>query len=584
MIGRIDTAIGVKYLNILNTRIKLQPGHVPSKCIHISDKNPAGTSIAPTSIGGAHNQIVIRRLFSDSTFSGVMKFSNASVMNRAWDDDNLWVDSSQFIALGGSNSASTSLGFHANEHLKTLSITNNYFEGSNASSVEITAISVGSLVNANVTIKNNEIVNLNGRSSIIGIYCASGDRLYGATTNTLIQDNIVRKCSVNFNATIMGIRCQGNPSLLRVLDNSLDSVFGLSNWNAIYVTGLPDTIRVQRNTIRDFHFKSAGQIVRINQQSVHSVYIEDNVIDRCSAWGQLHGIWTNNASSQFWNIEGNVLKNLSVTSTNWVYAIYAQGWGTVHYQRNHIHDISGYQVFGIYAYRLTTTNYIYNNLIHSLNANYGAVGICLGQPAPYGIYHNTVYLDVKNPSSSTFNSSCLRIDFSQKSNPVDLQNNILINRSAAGSGSGYSVVLNIKDSPQDCFAPTTGNNNYYTGGTNIKNSIFIQSTSNAKMTFQDYLSFAVPRDQSSFSELSPFLDTINQPYHLNLDTSVATQVESGGNKISSPIQVDTDFDGNARPNAQVDVGAFEGSYLGTDRRSPSISFSELSSGLVTTTR
>ena len=60
-----------------------------------------------------------------------------------------------------------------------------------------------------------------------------------------------------------------------------------------------------------------------------------------------------------------------------------------------------------------------------------------------------------------------------------------------------------------------------------------------------------------------------------MNTAIATQTESGGTPVTTPIAVTDDFDGNTRNATTPDVGADEFAGIGLDLTAPIISYSPL---------
>ncbi len=71
------------------------------------------------------------------------------------------------------------------------------------------------------------------------------------------------------------------------------------------------------------------------------------------------------------------------------------------------------------------------------------------------------------------------------------------------------------------------------------------------------------------------MNTTTTPYDLHLRTDIATQAESGGTPITTPISVLNDFDNELRNSTTPDVGADEFNGISQDITAPSISYTPL---------
>ena len=71
---------------------------------------------------------------------------------------------------------------------------------------------------------------------------------------------------------------------------------------------------------------------------------------------------------------------------------------------------------------------------------------------------------------------------------------------------------------------------------------------------------------------------------LHIDPAVATQIESGGTPITSPISITDDFYGQTRNATTPDVGGDEFSGIGIDLSPPNINYALLGNGIVAATR
>ncbi|HYG15966.1 MAG TPA: hypothetical protein VEC12_09455, partial [Bacteroidia bacterium] len=266
-----------------------------------------------------------------------------------------------------------------------------------------------------------------------------------------------------------------------------------------------------------------------------------------------------------------------------MYAIHTEWAGKIDINNNYLSNLTGKPVNGIYIFKEPASCNIYNNVIAGLYSDGGLLkytisGITLAQPGTFGIYYNTIYLDDSTAIANDFSSCCLDIQF--PSTVVDLRNNNFINISATGS-TGKRTVLKCGWS-YSIISSNSGYNNYYAGTPSSKN--LISDLSNIS-TLAQYKAALYPKEQTSLTELPPFLNVSTHPYDVNLDPNTLTQLESQATPITSPISITTDFNFNTRSATMPDIGAYEGVFKGVDKTAPIISVPKfLSNGIIEPSR
>ncbi|MCX6164918.1 MAG: right-handed parallel beta-helix repeat-containing protein, partial [Ignavibacteriae bacterium] len=261
------------------------------------------------------------------------------------------------------------------------------------------------------------------------------------------------------------------------------------------------------------------------------------------------------ATSATKNIYGNTVHDLWATTSGSVYGIYQSGGTTVSLYKNSVYNLRTATGFGYGMYIASgTTNYIYNNYISDIRADSS-----LNYPALYGLYisggtndyvfYNTIYLNAVS-TGTYFGTAAL---YASTTPMVDLRNNNIVNVSTPGVSGGYTVAHYRSSSTISSYSSSSNCNNFYAGTPDTNHIIYYDGT-NYMRTLADYKSFVTPRDGYSVTENPPFVNVITRPYDLHINASIATQLESMGTPISSPIAITTDFDGNARyPNTGYPV-------------------------------
>ena len=124
------------------------------------------------------------------------------------------------------------------------------------------------------------------------------------------------------------------------------------------------------------------------------------------------------------------------------------------------------------------------------------------------------------------------------------------------------------------YSAHSNNNSFYAGTPSATNVIYYDGTNSAQ-TIAEFKTIVSPRDAASFAENVPFINSTTAPFNLHVNTGTATQTESGGTPVTSPVAVTDDFDGNTRNVSTPDVGADEFAGIGLDLSSPIISYTAL---------
>lgn len=253
--------------------------------------------------------------------------------------------------------------------------------------------------------------------------------------------------------------------------------------------------------------------------------------------------------------------------------------------------------FGLATVSSGTTFNIYNNYIHELKAPNATVALpntsIIGFLHNFGaanFFYNTIYLDATG-TGAVFSSAAV---YSNTTYNLDMRNNILINKSTP-NGTGISVVHHRSSTTLASYQTTSDRNNLYAGTPSANNLIYYDGT-NSDQTLSAYKTRVSPKDANSVTENTTFVNTSSSPYDLHIATCTATQVESNGAIVSSPISITTDFDGNARYNnagypqcstftaTAPDMGADEFGGIGIDAVGPTISYTLLGNAIVSTNR
>lgn len=265
-------------------------------------------------------------------------------------------------------------------------------------------------------------------------------------------------------------------------------------------------------------------------------------------------------------------------------AIHTSHPGNYYFYNNRVYDVthtavtSTFFVSGI-SIEGAGTAYIYNNFISDIK-NPGGTGTTTptlrginlnGTSAVVTLYNNTVYLDATVTSTSR-SSAALYVTVGPTS--VDFRNNVLVNMSAAGSGTTNRQAAVFKSSTSFANLAATSNNNLVYAGTPTFNKrvLFYDANTANDSTLAQYKARMTPRETNSVTENPPFKNVAVAPYDLHIDSLIATQIEHGGQAVGL---VTTDFDGQARDPSTPDIGADEGGFTPNDLAPPIISYVSL---------
>lgn len=221
------------------------------------------------------------------------------------------------------------------------------------------------------------------------------------------------------------------------------------------------------------------------------------------------------------------------------------------------------QVYGFLLNNSVTTSvyFVYNNNISGLYANSSPtfpaiLGIWQNGGNYGGYYYNSIYLDAV---STGVNFGTIALYLPGATTTSDLRNNIVVNKSTP-MGTGGTVTLYRGEGVLTYYSSLSNNNNFYTTGG--ANTFVYLDPVNTAITINDFKTLVTPRDNASFSENSPFLNTSSQPYNLHMSTTIPTLTNNGGTPVTTPIAVTTDIDGNTRNASTPDVGSDEFAGVG----------------------
>jgi CSLREA domain-containing protein len=447
---------------------------------------------------------------------------------------------------------------------------------------------------------------------------ASGTVVLTSSNSTSASGSILNMSSNNFS----NITVAGTTTITGI--NNTDGGVGttktlylntFNNWTAI--TGAINVINITywngvsslfTNTITNITGQStitAMSLGNINN-TANPLNVLTNIINNListGAGGAVTAITCSNTSPVI-NFNGNIINTLSTTAGAPVIGIGITAATTTNVFRNKIYDLSGSNaattVNGILVSAGTTVN-VYNNLVGDLRASAATVtspasaiiGINLTSstaPSNIGVYYNSVYLNAVSSGANFATTGIFHTASTTATTAaLNLRNNIIVNLSTA-AGTGLTVAYRRSAGAATNlanYASTSNNNDFYAGTPGASNLIYSDGTSSAQ-TIAAYKSGVftagtiAPRDSASFTESPTFLSTNGASNNfLKINTTVATQIESGGAAVSG---ITDDFAGQTRNATTPDVGAYEFSGIASDLTAPSISYTALAGTISTADR
>lgn len=357
---------------------------------------------------------------------------------------------------------------------------------------------------------------------------------------------------------------------------------------------------VTNNTFRNITTGS-GAITILNVGYSDNISATNNVsgntITNVIGGGNITGIVSASGNQNFFS---NTVDSLLSSGSGTVTGISITGGTTQNIFKNKIYYLSNGNASGaVDGLRISsgTTVNAYNNIIGDLrtpastftDAIRGISVTSTSSASTINVYYNTVYINATS-SGTNFGTSGIYHAASTTATTaaLNLRNNIIVNASTP-SGTGLTVAYRRSAGAASTlanYASTSNNNLFYAGTPGIANLIYSDGVSSAQ-TMAAYKAGAftagtiASRDISSITENPTFVSTIGSNVNfLHINTTVATQIESGAVNIAS---ITDDFDANIRQGnpgyagtgTSPDIGADEFNGVPLDLIAPVISYTVL---------
>ncbi|MBE0572436.1 MAG: hypothetical protein IH618_12905, partial [Ignavibacteriaceae bacterium] len=412
------------------------------------------------------------------------------------------------------------------------------------------------------------------RNSVNGGGASHTGLLYGIRTGSGTNSNV----DIYLNSVTV---TQAGTSLIYAIVNSMGS------------SGTDNRVNIYNNTVENcLYAGSSGNSFWMiyNLASAFNVNIYGNRLRnnvKAAGSGPMHCIYNSPASTPTTNLNiynNEIFNNSSGGAINGIHltlGINNHIFGNKIFDNGTI-STSGSVASGILIPSGPINTYIYNNFISDLKApNSGDVNAVRGinitsttANSNIGLYHNTIFLNASG--GGNFGSSGIFHTYNTTATnaALDMRDNIVVNLSTP-SGTGKTVAFRRSAATNFNNYTTLSNNNcFYAGTPSTSNVIFFDGT-NFDQTIEDFKLRVAPRETSSITENVPFVNNTTAPYDLHVRTDVATQTESSGTPVTSPIGVTNDFDGDVRSVTNPDMGADEFNGISIDITAPSIVYTIL---------
>lgn len=426
---------------------------------------------------------------------------------------------------------------------------------------------INSSTAATLAITSNTITNLNYSGTGTGVLIETGSPI-SCVTNSNVITNINR---TGASGSFRLIKTT-SPTNLLVSNNFVSNV----QWSNLSSSGSIDGfyslssavgVTVTNNTFQNFATPNGGTLNGIREFGVSgNKLITNNVVNNFSTTAgggggtNFNGIFCSTGSIYCMS---NVITNLNNSggtggTTN---GINLSGGTQSSLSKNRIGSFSststGAIIQGIYISGCTT-NSIVNNVIGNFNTpsttqSGGQSGIYTNGGSTHYIYNNSIYLSGSSAGAGFGSSGILN----STAQTVDLRNNVIVNN-CVPNGTGISAAYRRTSATISSYSSTSNNNLFYAGNPSASNLIYSDGV-NAFQNLIAFQLFASGRDVLSVTENPTFVSTLaTSASFLNVNTSVATQIEGGAQPIAS---VTDDIAGTVRNAATPDMGAWEGNFL-----------------------
>lgn len=565
LLARADSLNACQNVTIKNCSITLNKTTIYSAAIYLADIDTLGVRPPVTTAGRAERIKFFANTISD-VYVGILLRGNVGTSLNNYSEYDHFVE----VGVGNPNTitnfgggGSTAYAIYA-IYQDSLKIASNVINGGAGTTTTLYGIFTSTGTNSSVDIYHNTVT-IQGGGTSTSIYAINNGMGGSGTDNTVkIYNNTVENCTYP----------TGTTGAMYLIYQST-SPFNVSMYGNIV-----------RNNTRTGTSGTMYAVYNFNTATGGNEYMYNNQVygNTCPTTGAFYCVYSNPASTTNKVIYGNLVYNNSGGGS--VYPLTTTTGNQTEVYRNRIYDIATTstgtgKAYGIYVTSGTQVT-VYNNFISDLRApdatsttTGGAViGLYVSSSAAsgsqIGFYYNTVYLNATG-SSANFTTSGM---YTYTSPNIDAKNNVIINASTPGA-TGRAVAHWRSGTSLTTY---TGNNNCFKTGTPSATNLIYYDGTNSDQTLAAYKSRLNPQEAAAFTEDPPFVNIAATPYDLHMQTTIATQTESGGIPVTSPVNITMDYDTQTRNTSSPDVGADEFAGIPQDLTPPAIVYTPLSDG------
>ncbi len=463
-----------------------------------------------------------------------------------------------------------------------LSISNNIFQGINYATAGTggNTYIANSAATLSQAINNNTFTNLNVNTAGSITFISNSVAVSASGTQNVNSNAISGTFTKAAGGTITLFTSAATSISGAVINNNSNNFSNITISGATIIAGWANTDAgagtktIQNNTFSNW----TGATGAITAMSVNLTSANNattgNTINNISCACTIVGIATAVGND---NINLNTIDTLTTTGALAVTGISVTSGTNKKINKNKIYHLvannAGGTVNGISVSgtSVVTAN-IYNNLISDLSTPISSAaadpvrGIAItstSSPANVNVYYNTIYLNASS-SGAIFGSTGVyhTANATATKATLDLRNNIIINTSTP-NGTGLTVAYRRSSNATANFA-TTSNNNLFFAGSPATNHLIYYDGTNSEQTLINYQTLITPIDSASVTDdiTTKFLSTNgSSSSFLHLNTTVATQAESGGAPITGYT---SDYDGDIRQGNTGYTGSGIAPDIGAD--------------------
>jgi hypothetical protein len=466
--------------------------------------------------------------------------------------------------------------------LTNLSVSNNIFSGynHNLTSTGTIYFIYNTVSNAGLTFNGNSWNNLsfNHGGSQYYMYNSSSTQVQVTVVGNNIT-NITRNSAAA--GSMYGYYCGSSalPTSTQTFSNNLISnitatTSGTGTFYGFYnsdgATSPYPRKTVTTNTISNINYNCTGSFYGLmtnylgDGSGASGSLIFNNAINNITTSGSMYGLYCGTIASPNYafNAYTNTVSALTSNgAASTIYGSYLGGSASYNYYKNKIYDLTQNGATGVlYGLYITTSGNgnIYNNLIGSIStpSSTGASrlnGIYVAAGTTVNLTFNSVYMN-STSTGLNFGSNAL---YASTTPNLYLRNNIFVNN-CTPTGTEFAVAYRRSSTTLTTYSTTSNNNLFYAGTPSANNLIYHDGTT-AQQSLGAFKTLVTPRDAVSVTENPTFVSTTgSNANYLNINTTVPTQIESGGAAVAG---VTSDYIGTVRNVTTPDIGAWEGSYI-----------------------